>query len=65
MLCANILYMHDEHVDDVSLHTYIHTYIHSYIATYIHTYIYSSSEFTIIMLLLCSGLAQARPELLL
>ena len=42
--------MRYEHVDDVSLHTYIHRYIHRY------------SEFAI-MLLLYSGLAQARPEI--
>ena len=35
--------MRYEHVDDVSLHTYIHRYIHTYIDTYIHRY----SEFAI------------------
>ena len=54
--------MRDKHVDDVSLRTYIHRImIESYIH---HTHIiYIGSEFAIIMLLLYSGLAQARPEL--
>ena len=46
--------MRDNHVDDVSPHTYIDTYIH----TYIHRY--SHFRYT---LLLYSGLTQARPEL--
>ena len=46
--------MRDKHVDDVSLHTQIHTYIHTYIDRY--------SGFCY-MLLLYSGLNQARSEL--
>ena len=40
----------DDHVDDVSLHTYIHTYIHKY------------SDFLVV--LISVGLASARPNYL-
>ena len=43
--------LHDKHVDDVSLHTYIDTYIHRYI---------QYSFFLVDMISV--GLAQARPN---
>ena len=50
-LCG-VMRVHDEHVDDVSLHTYIHTHTH----TYIHRY----GDFLVV--LISVGLAQARPN---
>ena len=45
--------MHDEHVDNVLLHTHVHTYIH------VHTCIHKYSDFLVCMIYV--GLTLARP----